>query len=169
MQRTVDTVQDAADQRIPQTGNNQLEIIQKFAFSLLCQSSLEDLVWDIADNAGKLLGFEDCIVYLREGDELVQASAYGLKNPQGRQILNPIRIPMGSGIVGSVAESQRGEMIPDTRQDPRYIFDEFSGRSEITVPILFEGKTLGVLDSESARKNAFSNCELDFLCEVAMP
>ena len=37
MQRTVDTVQDAADQRIPQTGNNQLEIIQKFAFSLLCR------------------------------------------------------------------------------------------------------------------------------------
>ena len=166
-QGTADTVQDAADQRIPQTGNDQLEIIQEFAISLLRQSSLEDLVWDIADNAGKLLGFEDCIVYLREGDELVQASAYGLKNPQDRQILNPIRIPMGSGIVGSVAESQRGEMIPDTRQDPRYIFDEFSGRSEITVPILFEGKTLGVLDSESARKNAFSNFQFDLFQTVA--
>lgn len=154
------------------SGDEGLGIIQKFAVSLLLQNSLEDLVWDIARNAGNLLGFEHCVVYLRDGQSLIQMAAYGIKNPDAREILNPIRIEIGSGITGNVAMTKVGENIPDTENDSRYIFDEFSGRSELTVPILFEGETIGVLDSEASKKNFYTDSDLQLfqsLANVASP
>lgn len=147
--------------------SDQFRIIQQFALSLLRQSSLEDLTWDIASNAGRILGFEDCVVYLRDGDMLVQHAAYGLKNPAGRNILEPIQLPVGQGIVGTVAKTQIGEIVPDTSQDPRYIFDQFSGKSEITVPIIYEGRTIGILDSESSQPNNFSSVDFQLFQSVA--
>lgn len=147
--------------------SDQFRVIQQFALSLLRQNSLEDLTWDIASNAGRVLGFEDCVVYLREQDHLVQHAAFGIKNPVDRKILNPIEIPMGQGIVGAVAQSQLGEIVPDTSADPRYIFDQYSGRSEITVPIVYEGQTIGVLDSESAELDHFSELDFELFQSVA--
>ncbi len=137
-----------------------VRVISRFALGLLQQNSLDDLLWELAENVGKLLGFDDCVVYLREGDVLVQAAAYGVKNPAGRDIQNPITIQVGDGIVGAVCESGRSELVGDTEMDPRYIYDQYSGKSELSVPIMFEDKVLGVLDSESDVRNGFDDADL---------
>lgn len=137
-----------------------VKIISRFALELLQKNTLEDLLWGLAESVGKLLGFDDCVIYLREDEVLVQSAAYGVKNPYGREIQNPLVIPIGRGIVGAVFESGRSELVGDTVMDPRYIFDEYSGRSELTVPIIFEGKILGVLDSETDTKDGYSDTDL---------
>ena len=80
--------------------------LTKFALSMLRQNTLEDLLWDIAQNVGDLLGFEDCVVYLLESEGLVQHAAFGIKHQEGRQIRNKIVIPLGAGLVGTVATSR---------------------------------------------------------------
>ena len=92
---------------------SQLEIINTFAISLLKQNSLDDLMWSMAENIGTLLEFEDCVIYLMEGDVLVQVAAYGLKNPRSRDIKHRIEVPVGTGIVGTVAETGVAEVIGD--------------------------------------------------------
>ena len=68
-------------------------------------STVNDILWDICRNCVSRLHFEDCVIYLLddEGKMLQQKAAYGPKNPKEFEILNPIEIPVGKGIVGDVA------------------------------------------------------------------
>ena len=86
-----------------------LQTLTRFAQSLLRPTSLSDLLWDIAQNIGEILGYEDCVIYLREPEGLVQVAAYGIKNPLEREIFNRIVLPIGKGIVGTVASTGRPE------------------------------------------------------------
>ena len=121
----------------------------------------------MAANLGEVLGFEDCVIYLRQGDELVQKAAFGVKNPDSRSIKNEIRIKVGDGIVGDVAQHGSIEYVSDLSGDSRYIHDEFSGQSELAVPLTFEGQVIGVLDSESSRENGFDQRDVDMLVSLA--
>ena len=60
-----------------------------------------------AQNFDRLLGFEDCIIYLLDEGRnvLVQKAAWGPKLAKDLTINQPIEIPIGQGIVGSVART----------------------------------------------------------------
>ncbi len=153
--------------RAPGAEITDLEIVNRFAISLLQQNSLDDLLWSMAANLGDVLGFEDCVIYLVQGDELLQKAAYGVKNPVSRDIKNEITVKLGQGIVGSVALTGKTENVPDLSVDPRYIQDEFSGQSELAVALVSEGRVIGVLDSESSKLNGFDQHDVDMLESLA--
>lgn len=118
-----------------------LEKLNAFALEMLEAADLDDLLWSISNNVGNTLGFEDCVIYLREGQVLVQMAAYGIKSAAAREVFERIEIPVGKGIVGTVAETGKAEIVQDTEVDERYIFDQFSGLSELAVPVIYEGNT----------------------------
>jgi len=62
------------------------------------------------------------------------------------QIRN-LRIPVGHGIVGSVARSGVAEVVNDVAADPRWHGDPrgFQTRAILTVPLLVQGAVIGVL------------------------
>ncbi len=144
--------------------------LNRFAVSLYGKNSVDDILWDIATNCIQLLKFEDCVVYryAEEKKVLVQVAAAGPKKIKEKQLVfNPIEIPLGKGIVGTVASSGKPEIIANTRKDKRYIIDDAVRTSEITVPILIEGKIFGVIDSESTHKNFYTKWHLALLQKVA--
>lgn len=145
------------------------KVIDYFAGSAYEKSSVEDILWDICRNCIFMLRFEDCVIYLLDNEKnmLVQKAAYGPKNPKAFEIINPITIPMGSGIVGHVAVSGKPLIIKDTTKDNRYIVDDEKRLSEITVPIIHEGKVIGIIDSENRKKNFFSPQHLKTLQTIA--
>jgi signal transduction histidine kinase len=157
---------DARDPGADQAPSN-LRKLNEFALAMLEQHTLEDLLWNMADKIGVLLGFDDCVIYLCEGNALVQAAAFGIKSPREHEISERIVIPRGEGIVGTVADTGVAEFVRDTREDPRYIADQFAGTSEMTVPLIFEGETLGVLDSEGSTVDAFSDQDFVMFQSVA--
>ena len=124
-----------------------LEVINQFAITLLNAKSTEEIVWTVAKNAIAKLGYVDCVVYLLDENEeyMIQRAAHGAKNPVDLDILNPIKIKIGDGIVGTVALKQKGEIISDTSKDSRYIFDNDMALSEIAVPLIHDNKTIGSL------------------------
>ncbi len=144
-----------------------LSLLTRFAQSLLAKNTLDDLLWDIAQNVGDLLGFEDCVVYLHEPHGLVQAAAYGKKSPHERAIFNRLVLKHGQGIVGAVAQSRTPLRIDDTSKDPRYVSDVEASGSELAVPILYGDATLGVLDSEAARTAAFTEADEAMFVAIA--
>jgi len=141
--------------------------INDFALAMLEAANLDDLLWVIAENVGRTLGFDDCVIYIREGETLVQMAAYGIKNPKDREVLERIEIKVGSGIVGAVAKTCQAEIISDTRLDVRYIGDQFSGLSELAVPVIYEGKAIAIIDTEASKVDSYSEEDKDFLQLIA--
>jgi serine phosphatase RsbU (regulator of sigma subunit) len=146
-----------------------LEVINQFAITLLDAKTVDEILWAVAKNAIAQLGYIDCVIYLYDEDRevLIQKAAHGPKNPIDLDILNPIAIKIGEGIVGNVAKTKKGEIITDTGKDPRYILDGLTGLSEIAVPIIHNNKIIGVIDSEHSEKDFFPADDLKILTTIA--
>ncbi|MDP2041438.1 MAG: histidine kinase [Algoriphagus sp.] len=145
------------------------EILFHFSSSMFSMESEEEILWDMVRNCISILGFEDAVVYLLDesGEYLVQKAALGPKNPEGNQLLNAIKIPVGKGVTGKVAQTGLPLIVPDTRKEPAYIKDDQFRLSEITVPILLEGKVIGVIDSENSEIDFFTTQHVRILLSVA--
>jgi signal transduction histidine kinase len=146
-----------------------LKLLSTFAVDLLQRSTLDEIFWLIADRAIAGIGLDDCVIYLidRSTGELVQAAAYGAKSPEGRVIVEPITISLGEGIVGSVARNLKPERIRDTRLDSRYIVDDVFRLSELAVPIVLHGECIGVIDSENADVDFYTEKHEEILVTIA--
>ena len=84
-----------------------------------------------------------------EGDEL----ALGPWN--GPEATEHVRIPIGQGVCGSAAASGQTEIVDDVNADARYLACFASTRSEIVVPISYEGLVVAEIDIDSDRPAAF--------------
>ena len=60
-----------------------------------------------------------------------------------------IRIPLGKGVCGTAALKRETIIVPDVEKFPGHIACDHASRSEIVVPLLKDGRLLGVLDLDS--------------------
>ncbi len=123
----------------------------------------DELVVEILDAAATALGLERVAVLLIDNDhrELVIHSARGYGDVIGK------RIPLGTGITGSVAISGDPVRLDDVATDRRYIPGVVGGRSEMAVPLRVFGELVGVLDTESPEPGAFSERDLELFSVFA--
>ena len=84
---------------------------------------------------------------LREGGELV------LGPFQGKPAC--IRIPLGRGVCGTAAERRESVLVPDVHAFPGHIACDAASRSELVVPLMHDGKVIGVLDLDSPHPGRF--------------
>jgi L-methionine (R)-S-oxide reductase len=101
-------------------------------------------------------------IYLVEGDDLV------LGPWKGPQATEHVRISIGEGICGAAAASGRTEIVDDVGADERYLACFPSTKSEIVVPIAYEGRIVGEIDIDSDRPAAFGPDDRAFLERVAV-
>ncbi|MEM7297908.1 MAG: PAS domain S-box protein, partial [Bacteroidota bacterium] len=146
-----------------------LKAINDFTQLIVDKNSIGEVAKVITDSIVERFDFRDCIVYTmdHETGELIQASAFGTKKDELGGVLNPIKVTVGKGIVGTVAKTGVSEIIPDTTKDERYIVDDEFRLSEITVPIIYDGYVLGVIDSEHPEMDYFKQEHLDTLTTIA--
>lgn len=100
-------------------------------------------------------------IYLVEEDDLV------LGPWKGPQATEHVRIRVGQGICGAAAASGHTEIVDDVNADPRYLACFLSTRSEIVVPISYEGHVVGEIDIDSDAPGAFGEADRVFLERVA--
>ncbi|PCD02526.1 hypothetical protein COC42_14020 [Sphingomonas spermidinifaciens] len=93
------------------------------------------------------------------GDELV------LGPFQGKAAC--IRIPLGKGVCGTAAASHETQLVEDVHAFPGHIACDAASRSELVVPIVVEGRLIGVLDLDSPRPARF-DAEDAAGCEALM-
>tara|TARA_B100001057_G_scaffold376489_2_gene381659 strand:+ start:7892 stop:10384 length:2493 start_codon:yes stop_codon:yes gene_type:complete len=138
------------------------KIIAFFSRELNDTLTLSDALWKIAENVISTLNLEDCVIYLvnEKKTALIQKAAFGPKNIDYKSIYKPIEIPIGSGIVGTVARTGKHELIKNTNLDARYIIDDVKRKSELAVPIFYKKEVIGVIDSEHPNLNFFNERHL---------
>ena len=145
-------------------------IIHYFASIINTHQNIDQILWNVARNCISRLKFEDCVIYMLDDSRkvLVQKAAFGPKGNESHTIQNPIEIPLGKGIVGAAAQKGKAELVGNTLLDPRYIVDDKPRLSELAVPLIVDGKVIGVIDSEHSRKNFFTPTHLRIINTVAI-
>lgn len=101
-------------------------------------------------------------IYFVEGDDLV------LGPWKGPQATEHVRIPVGQGVCGAAAATGVTEIVGDVSTDDRYLACFPSTRSEIVVPISYEGRIVAEIDIDSDRPSAFGDADRIFLERVAL-
>lgn len=139
-----------------------------FSTSLLLKNDVDEILWDVVKNLIAKLGFEDCLIYMWNEDKtkMVQRAGFGVKDSREILVQFPYDLAPGEGIVGTVAETGNAIIVPDTRKDPRYIAEGYSGLSEISVPIKYEDELLGIIDSENSLPGFFNDNHLQLMTTI---
>lgn len=75
-------------------------------------------------------------------------------------------INIGSGVCGTSAQKLETIIVPDVDKFPGHIACDVESRSEIVVPIVKDGKLIGVLDLDSTDYDSFNDTDKKYLEEL---
>ncbi len=67
-----------------------------------------------------------------------------------------VRIPFGKGVCGAAASSRRTQRVEDVHAFPGHIACDSASNSELVVPLVKQGRLIGVLDLDSPRLARFT-------------
>ncbi len=140
--------------------------------STLVNSTLD--LMEVLDNAmnyvEELMDAETSSIFEvdHERDELRFRLARGKWGSKAREI----RLSMGEGIAGIVAQKGRPILVPDVDQDKRFTnrIDAHTGfktRSVVCVPIKHKGRLIGVLEVLNKRVGSFDDEDVELLTVVS--
>ena len=93
--------------------------------------------------------------YLFDGNELILGPFQGG--------VSCVRIALGKGVCGESAASRQTVIVGDVKTYPNYISCDSSARSEIVVPMVKEGRLLGVLDLDSSLVDDYDELDQKYL------
>ncbi len=79
-----------------------------------------------------------------------------------------LKLRVGEGITGWVAQNGQPARVGDVTQDKRYVSVRRDVRSELAVPLEVQGEVRGVINVDSERPNAFSDDDQELLQELAI-
>ncbi|CAD5199766.1 GAF domain-containing protein [Pseudomonas sp. FEN] len=125
----------------------------------LLHAQLESLLADERDfiaNAAQFSAF-----LFNQLDELNWAGFY--LNRDEQLVLGPfqgqiacVRIPFGRGVCGTAAATRQTQRVEDVHAFAGHIACDSASNSELVVPLLKDGRLIGVLDLDSPRLARFS-------------
>ncbi|MGM0838135.1 MAG: GAF domain-containing protein [Bacillota bacterium] len=94
--------------------------------------------------------------YLTEGESMLVLGPF-----QGLPAC--VRIPFGRGVCGTAAANAKTELVADVHAFPGHIACDSASQSEIVVPMVKDGKVIGVLDIDSPIKERFDEVDRKYL------
>lgn len=106
-------------------------------FSAFLYTQVEDLNW---------AGF-----YLNRNEELVLGPFQGQ--------VACVRIPFGRGVCGAAAQSRETQRVEDVHEFPGHIACDSASNSELVVPLIKDGRLIGVLDLDSPSLKRFTEVD----------
>jgi len=99
-------------------------------------------------------------------DRINWVGFYLTDTEQNQLVLGPfqglpacVRIPFGRGVCGTSAAEQTTQRIEDVHQFPGHIACDAASNSEIVIPLVKDGQTIGVLDIDSPEFNRFDEVD----------
>ena len=97
--------------------------------------------------------------YFHDGKELVVGPFQGLPAC--------VRIALDRGVCGAAASTRQTQRIADVEAFPGHIACDAASRSELVVPLVHDGKLVGVFDLDSPQLDRFDAHDQDGLETVA--
>ncbi|MFN0251668.1 MAG: sigma 54-interacting transcriptional regulator [Kofleriaceae bacterium] len=146
------------------------ELLADLGAMIAGEVELDDLLSTFADRVARALGADRATLWLIDGATgEIRARVATLPQPDE---IEALRVPLGHGLVGEVAQSGTLINIRDAKSDPRWAgtFAERFGyvtTSILTAPISRRGHTRGVLQVLNKRDGSFTDRDEEFLLRLA--
>jgi GAF domain-containing protein len=130
----------------------QLDVLQDVANELIEVRKLDQLARHILEAANKLIPFTDGSIGLVDDGFITFPYAIG----EFSESVMQFKIPVEEGLTGWAVKNKQSVRIADTSNDTRYHNQIKSTGSELDVPIIYNGESIGVINIESVSTNAFT-------------
>ncbi len=146
-----------------------LEGIAEISRAIMEKNYLDDLLALIVTVTAKITGAKICSILIldRKKKELVLRAC---QTASGNYHLRS-NTPLGMGISGRVALTNKPIKVPDVRKDPRFINKKIAIEdglvSLLSVPMSVEGEVIGVINCYTPVEYDFSNDDILMLTTVA--
>ncbi|MGC2766600.1 MAG: GAF domain-containing SpoIIE family protein phosphatase [Candidatus Acidiferrum sp.] len=139
------------------TTDNSPEVISTLAelgAEVNASLDLDEVLAHAAVLIKRLIDYELFGVLMVDHDGASLTHRFAIGYPPG--LAENLKVPIGQGITGTAAKTGQPVRVSDVSQDPRYINAIDSVRSELAVPLIFRGKSVGVLDIQSRHLDYFT-------------
>jgi signal transduction histidine kinase len=130
----------------------------------------DELLETVVDGTRDALHANVSSLYLldRDGRNLTLAATNGLDKFQ----IGKARVPFGEGVTGHVAAAREPTVIPDVREDPRFLWVRGLDQrrfvcSMLSVPLLWRDQVVGVLNVQTEERRDFGREDVDQLSAIA--
>ncbi len=146
--------------------NQRLQAILALTDTALAHLSLDDLLRELQQRIQEVMGVDNSAILLLDesGQYLDILTAYGGEE----EVIGKVRIPMGKGIAGRIAASRKPLIANDlTKEEIVNDFLKEKMRSLVGVPLMVNGRVIGVLHADTATPRLFTQNDVELLELVA--
>jgi signal transduction histidine kinase/uncharacterized protein YigA (DUF484 family) len=151
---------------------DELTTLNKISQAITSTLDLQETLTIITDHTTRLLGVAatSVVLYDETNDDLLFAAASG----EGSDFVRGMRLALGQGVVGWVAQQGQPVLVPNVSEDSRFFgdFDKESGfttRSILCVPLQTKGQTIGAIEALNKESGPFDEEDLKLLTSLAAP
>jgi diguanylate cyclase (GGDEF)-like protein/excisionase family DNA binding protein len=145
----------------------QLQSIQQLGARLNNLTSVREIGLAIATELRQLIDYHNVRVYRQVGSELIPVAMQGQVGEYHDETPDQLRVTVGEGITGWVAEHRIAQNLPDAAADPRANTipgtEDDLDESMLLAPMTFEDRVLGVLVLAKLGLDQFSDDDLRLL------
>jgi diguanylate cyclase (GGDEF)-like protein/excisionase family DNA binding protein len=145
----------------------QLQSIQQLGARLSGLTSVQEIGHAIATELHQLIESHNVRVYRLQGDELLPVAMQGQVGEYVDETPEQLKVRMGEGITGWVAEHRIAQNLPDAAKDPRASTipgtEDDLDESMLLAPMIHEDQVLGVLVLSKLGLNQFRGDDLRLL------
>jgi GAF domain-containing protein len=146
-----------------------LGVLKQISELIISQASLDEILNRIMDISLEAISCDAGSLFMIEGEELLFKVVKGEK----KELLERMRIPIGKGIVGWVAENDEPLIVPDVNKDERFLKNladkiDYKTYNIICVPIKAKERVIGVIELINKFQNrTFTKEDTDLLLIIA--
>ena len=142
-----------------------LEALQRVTDAALAYLGEDELLQELLNRVAEIMHVDTVAILLLEGDQLHARAAKGIEE----EVEQGLRLPLGRGFAGRIAAERRPIFIPDVDHGDilNPLLREKGIRSLLGVPLLVEGRAIGVLHVGSLTPRVFSPDESELLQTAA--
>jgi len=126
---------------------------------------VEELLRRAAEQTKRVIDYQILSIMLYDEEQKVFRHRVDVKH--GQSVQGKLRSGATEGIVGAAATLKEPVLVPDVTVDSRYIMMNPETRSELAIPMMHQGKVIGVLDLESPTPNYFTQDHVQTLSILA--
>jgi signal transduction histidine kinase len=132
-------------------------------------TSIDSVLQQVAELIQSAFDYDHVGIAMIEDDTVVYRVGAGKLWENAGFEFSPAHLKVGQeGVTGWVADAGQPLLVPDVREEPRYVWMRGSRTlSELAVPIRLKDRVIGVLDAQSDQLDAFDESDLTVLQSLA--
>lgn len=146
-----------------------LETLRRIVQEVNSAQNMDEALGIVVSEVCNAINTQACTIYLvdRRTQEYVLMATEGLNVDAVRNI----RLPFNEGLVGVIGSREEPINLEDARSHPRFVYDPRAGEDNLCaflgVPIIHQGKLLGILIVQEEQQRRFDSNEEAFLITLS--